>query len=103
MKKTILIALTAAAVVAGPALAGDKAEKMAAKFAKIDANADGSVSEAEFMAHKRASYAEKGEEMTAEKEAKAAGWFAKAAGEDGSLTLAEMTAAYKAGDSRRES
>ena len=36
---------------------GDKEAKMAEKFAKIDANGDGAVSEDEYMAHKRAYYA----------------------------------------------
>lgn len=105
MKKTILLATAAAALCAGPALAGDKAEKaakMAAKFEKMDADANGSVSEAEFLAHKRAASAEKGEEMTAEKEAKATAWFAKASGEDGALTLDEMKTAYMAGRGKRK-
>ncbi len=93
MKKSIFT-LTAAAVAlaAGAAFAGDgkkemtaeehKAKmeaKLAEKFAKIDANGDGSVSSAEYMAYKNAE---------AEKD-----WAKWTEGDDdGAVTLEEATA-----------
>ena len=69
---------------AGVAFAGSPA----AYFEKIDADASGTVSQAEFVAYKTAD----GKVTAAEAEAK----FAKLAGEDGTLTLAELEAAMKA-------
>ncbi|MBI1392819.1 MAG: hypothetical protein GC152_08780 [Alphaproteobacteria bacterium] len=99
MKRIALLASLAGALAlaAGGASAGehgDKAAKMEAKFAKLDADSNGSVSEAEYIAHKRAWHAEKGKEFTADAEAKAKEHFAKMSGGDGSFTLAEMKEAY---------
>jgi len=67
---------------AGAAFAGDDWEaKLEEKFAAIDTNSDGSVSEAEYLAYKNAKVSEH---------------FAKISGGDGSLTLAEAKAAHKA-------
>lgn len=94
MKKTIFtltavaVALAAGAAMAGPehkdhmSDAEHKAKmeaKLAEKFAKIDANGDGSVSSAEYMAHK-----------TAEAEKDWAKWTEGDA--DGAVTLEEATA-----------
>ena len=94
MKKTIFT-LTAAtvALAAGAALAGhgEKKEmsaeehkakmeaKLAEKFAKVDANEDGSITSAEFMAYK-----------TAEAEEEWAKWTE--GDDDGAVTLEEATA-----------
>ena len=94
MKKTIFT-LTAAAVAlaSGAAMAGHHGDKkmsdeehkakmeakLAEKFAKVDANGDGSVSADEFMAHK-----------TAEAEKEWAKWTDGDA--DGAVTLEEATA-----------
>ncbi|MEO1252111.1 MAG: hypothetical protein AAFW81_07190 [Pseudomonadota bacterium] len=97
MKKLALIA-SALGLAVSPALAGDKAkwdEKMAEKFSGIDANNDGSISEAEYMAHKVAYYEKEGKELTDEKAEKARAHFAKMSGDDGALTLAEMKDSYK--------
>lgn len=57
-------------------------------FNKIDADASGMITQAEFVAYKTA-----GGKVTAEK---AAEKFAKLAGDDGQLTLAEFEGAMKA-------
>ena len=83
MKQMIAGLVVAAVALGGVAQAGDKGDwdaKMADKFAKIDSNGDGVVSEAEYMAYKSSGSSEK---------------FAKLAGDDGQLTLDEMKAAYK--------
>lgn len=84
MNKTALVlaAFGATALTSGAAFAGSDWEaKLEAKFAAIDSNGDGIVSEAEYLAHKSA---------------KASEHFAKVSGGDGSLTLTEAKAAYKA-------
>ncbi len=65
------------------AMAGSPADY----FEKIDANADGVVTQAEYVAHKT-----EGGKYTA---AQASESFTKVAGDDGSLTLAEMEAAME--------
>ena len=83
MKKIALVsaAFGAAAFVGGAAMAGDDWEaKLEEKFNAIDANGDGSVSEAEYLAAKTADAREH---------------YAKVSGGDGSLTLDEAKAAYK--------
>jgi len=84
MKKTTLTitVLGIFAFAATGAIAGDKWEaKMEAKFTAIDANGDGGVSEAEYLAYKAE---------------KARSSFAEISGDDGVLTLAEAKAARKA-------
>lgn len=83
MKKALIAVGFTATLLAGAALAGDHAEK----FASMDTDADGIVTEAEFTA-----YALAGGETTAEE---ASAKFVVLAGSDGELTLAEMTAAME--------
>ena len=83
MKKALIAGGFTATLLAGAALAGDHAEK----FAAMDTDADGIVTEAEFTA-----YALAGGETTAEE---ASAKFVVLAGSDGELTLAEMTAAME--------
>lgn len=73
-------ALGTAVAVAGPQEGGWEA-KLEAKFAKIDTDADGSVTEAEYIEYKTA-------------EARAS--FAEMGGDDGVVTLDEAKAAYAA-------
>ena len=93
MKKTTLPILAAAgALAAASAFAGDKDKKgekdwdakMDAHFAEIDANSDGNISGAEFLAYKAAE---------AEKH-----WakMAEGAGDDGVVSREEMKAMHKA-------
>ncbi len=63
-------------------------------FEKIDADASGAVSKAEYVAYKSA----KGEYSDAEISAS----FDKMAGEDGVLTLAEMEGAMKASKAKKD-
>ena len=80
----IVAAFGAATAFAGEdkvAAEGDWQTKLEAKFAKIDVDANGAVSEAEYLEYKMA-------------EAKAA--FLAMAGDDGSVTLEEAKAAYLA-------
>lgn len=86
MKRILLTIGAGALALAGTAIAGDEKgdghKKMSVeeKFAKVDTNEDGVITEAEFTAQ--------GERATAEK-------FAKMAGDDGELTLDEVKAHYK--------
>lgn len=75
---------------AGAAFAGSPAEY----FEKIDANADGTISQAEFVAHKTADG-----KYTAEK---ASEKFSAIAGDDGQITLAEMEGAMKASKRKKK-
>lgn len=87
MTKFKLITGAAATVALGSisfASAGSPAEY----FEKIDADANGTISQAEFVAHKTANG-----KVTAEK---AEMKFAHLAGDDGELTLAELKAAMEA-------
>ena len=80
--------LGVATLTATGALAGDKWEaKMEAKFSAIDANGDGGVTEAEYLAYKT-------------EKARAA--FSEMSGDDGVLTLAEAKAAQKAEYSKKK-
>lgn len=72
-----LTGIAAAALIATSAHAGETMEQ---KFAAIDANGDGVITEAEYVAHK-SEYARKS--------------FAKMAGDDGQLTLEEAKAHKK--------
>ncbi|MEL7485683.1 MAG: hypothetical protein AAGJ87_00550 [Pseudomonadota bacterium] len=85
MKKLAIAASAAGlfAFSAGAALAGDKnwEAKLEEKFSAMDADGSGGVSEAEYLAAKSE---------------KARANFAKMAGDDGELTLAEVVAAEKA-------
>jgi len=84
MKKFAIVSAVfgAAAFVGGAAMAGDDWEaKLEEKFNAVDANGDGSVTEAEYLAHKAAEASES---------------YAELSGGDGSLTLDEAKAAYKA-------
>ena len=74
-------AFGAVAAVAGEKGDGDWEAKLEAKFAEIDADADGSVSEAEYLEYKAA-------------EAKKS--FAEMGGGDGVVTLDEAKQAYAA-------
>ena len=64
-------------------------------FNKIDANADGAITEAEYVAYKTADG-----KYTAEKAAKK---FAKYAGDDAEISLAEFEAAMKKAKSKKKS
>ena len=80
-----LIPMFAAAGIIGGSLvasAGSPVEK----FATMDTDASGLVSEAEFVAHATAS----GDHTAEEAQVK----FLKIAGDDGAITLAELEAAY---------
>lgn len=79
--KRFTLMLAGAGLVAMSAHAGDYAEK----FAKMDADSDGVVTEAEFVAYATAD----GKYTEADATAK----FTKIAGDDGELTLEELTAA----------
>ena len=80
------IALIAALMLASApvALAGSPADY----FEKMDADASGSVSEAEFVSYKTAGGKVSEEKVRAK--------FAKLAGEDGQMTLGELKTAMKA-------
>ncbi|MBR9836111.1 MAG: hypothetical protein GYB42_13230 [Alphaproteobacteria bacterium] len=82
------IALGSAVFVALGSFSAAHAGNAAEYFEKIDADANGSVTQAEYVAYKTA-----GGKVTAEKaEAK----FTKLAGDDGEMSLAELEAAMKA-------
>ena len=76
------------------ALAVAHAGSPADYFNKYDANADGVVTKAEFVAAKTA----KGKVTAADAEAK----FAKIAGDDGQLTLAELETVMKASAEKKK-
>lgn len=86
MKHSKLFASALVAVtlgVSGVALAGSPADY----FGKIDANADGNVSEAEFVTYKTAGGKYSSEDAAAK--------YAKLSGGDGTFTLADMEAVMK--------
>lgn len=76
--------------VSGVALAGSPADY----FGKIDANADGNVTEAEFVAYKTADG-----KYTAED---AASKYAKLSGGDGTFTLVDMEASMEKAKSKKD-
>lgn len=96
MSKIKMIA-SAAALAGLGAFAVASAGSPEDKFKKYDTNADGVVTEAEFVAVKT-----EGGKYTAEE---ASAKFAKVAGDDGEMTLAEMeaaVAAHKAAKAEKE-
>lgn len=83
-KTTIIVSAAFAAGAFAPAFAGSAADY----FTKMDTNADGVVTQAEYVSYKTA-----GGKHTAEK---AEASFTKMAGDDAQLTMAELEGAMKA-------
>lgn len=83
-------ASAAALMFAGAAFAGSPADY----HAKMDANADGAVTEAEFVSYKTADGKVSAEDASAK--------FVKIAGDDGDLSVADLEAAMKRSHSKKE-
>ena len=85
---------SASGLLAASAFAVASAGSPADYFNKIDADASGMITQAEYVAYKTA-----GGKYTAEK---AAEKFAKLAGDDGQVTLAEFEGAMKKAKSKKD-